>query len=55
MLYCVFKLIGVDVYNEANEKIGNIEELILDKSVTRRPWGRRLSRNGRALRRSCLR
>jgi sporulation protein YlmC with PRC-barrel domain len=26
------KLIGVDVYNEANEKIGNIEELILDKS-----------------------
>jgi sporulation protein YlmC with PRC-barrel domain len=28
----VFKLIGVDVYNEANETIGNIEELILDKS-----------------------
>jgi sporulation protein YlmC with PRC-barrel domain len=26
------KLIGVDVYNEANEKIGDIEELILDKS-----------------------
>jgi sporulation protein YlmC with PRC-barrel domain len=26
------KLIGVDVYNEANEKVGNIEELILDKS-----------------------
>jgi sporulation protein YlmC with PRC-barrel domain len=26
------KLIGVDVYNEANEKIGNIQELILDKS-----------------------
>jgi sporulation protein YlmC with PRC-barrel domain len=26
------KLIGVDVYNAANEKIGDIEELILDKS-----------------------
>jgi sporulation protein YlmC with PRC-barrel domain len=26
------KLIGVDVYNEANEKVGDIEELILDKS-----------------------
>jgi len=26
------KLIGVDVYNEANEKIGDIQELILDKS-----------------------
>jgi sporulation protein YlmC with PRC-barrel domain len=26
------KLVGVDVYNEANEKIGSIEELILDKS-----------------------
>ena len=26
------KLIGVDVYNEANEKVGSIEELILDKS-----------------------
>jgi sporulation protein YlmC with PRC-barrel domain len=26
------KLTGVDVYNEANEKIGDIEELILDKS-----------------------
>jgi sporulation protein YlmC with PRC-barrel domain len=26
------KLIGVDVYNEANEKVGNIEDLILDKS-----------------------
>jgi sporulation protein YlmC with PRC-barrel domain len=25
------KLIGVDVYNEANEKIGDIQELILDK------------------------
>ena len=26
------KLIGVDVYNEANEKIGAIEDLIVDKS-----------------------
>jgi sporulation protein YlmC with PRC-barrel domain len=26
------KLIGVDVYNDANEKIGDIEELIVDKS-----------------------
>jgi sporulation protein YlmC with PRC-barrel domain len=26
------KLLGVDVYNEANEKVGDIEELILDKS-----------------------
>ena len=26
------KLIGVNVYNEANEKIGAIEELIVDKS-----------------------
>src|ERR1700716_479711 len=26
------KLIGVNVYNEANEKIGEIEELIIDKS-----------------------
>jgi sporulation protein YlmC with PRC-barrel domain len=26
------KLIGVNVYNEANEKIGEIEELIVDKS-----------------------
>jgi len=26
------KLIGVDVYNEANEKIGDISEIILDKS-----------------------
>jgi sporulation protein YlmC with PRC-barrel domain len=26
------KLVGVDVYNEANEKVGDIEELILDKS-----------------------
>jgi len=26
------KVVGVDVYNEANEKVGNIEELILDKS-----------------------
>src|SRR5450755_173247 len=26
------KLIGVDVYKEANEKVGDIEELILDKS-----------------------
>jgi sporulation protein YlmC with PRC-barrel domain len=26
------KLVGIDVYNEANEKIGNIEDLILDKS-----------------------
>jgi sporulation protein YlmC with PRC-barrel domain len=26
------KLIGVDVYNEANEKIGAIQELIVDKS-----------------------
>jgi PRC-barrel domain len=26
------KLIGVDVYNGANEKIGDIEELLLDKS-----------------------
>jgi sporulation protein YlmC with PRC-barrel domain len=26
------KLIGVDVYDEANEKVGDIEELILDKS-----------------------
>jgi len=25
-------LIGVNVYNEANEKIGDIEELIVDKS-----------------------
>lgn len=26
------KLIGIDVYNQANEKIGAIEELIVDKS-----------------------
>jgi sporulation protein YlmC with PRC-barrel domain len=26
------KLIGVDVYDEANEKVGDVEELILDKS-----------------------
>ncbi len=26
------KLIGLDVYNDANEKIGNIQDLILDKS-----------------------
>ena len=26
------KLVGVDVYNEANEKIGDISEVILDKS-----------------------
>jgi len=26
------KLVGVDVYNEANEKIGDINEMILDKS-----------------------
>jgi sporulation protein YlmC with PRC-barrel domain len=26
------KLIGVDVYNEANEKIGSVEDLIIDKS-----------------------
>jgi sporulation protein YlmC with PRC-barrel domain len=26
------KLIGIDVYNEANEKIGAIEDLIVDKS-----------------------
>jgi hypothetical protein len=26
------KLIGIDVYNDANEKIGEIEELIIDKS-----------------------
>jgi sporulation protein YlmC with PRC-barrel domain len=26
------KLIGVDVYNDANEKVGDIEELILDRS-----------------------
>jgi sporulation protein YlmC with PRC-barrel domain len=26
------KLIGIDVYNDANEKIGDIEELIVDKS-----------------------
>jgi sporulation protein YlmC with PRC-barrel domain len=26
------KLIGIDVYNETNEKVGNIEDLILDKS-----------------------
>ena len=26
------KIIGVDVYNDANEKIGDIEELIVDKS-----------------------
>lgn len=28
----VVKLIGVDVYNDANEKIGAIEDLIVDKS-----------------------
>jgi sporulation protein YlmC with PRC-barrel domain len=26
------KLIGVDVYDEANEKVGDVEDLILDKS-----------------------
>jgi ribosomal protein L18 len=26
------KLVGVNVYNEANEKIGDINEVILDKS-----------------------
>jgi hypothetical protein len=43
------KLIGVDVYNDANEKIGDIEELIVDKSGkirARRFRRRRLSRNG---------
>ena len=29
----VSKLIGLNVYNEANEKIGDIEELIVDKSA----------------------
>jgi sporulation protein YlmC with PRC-barrel domain len=28
------KLVGVDVYNDANEKIGDISEIILDKSGT---------------------
>ena len=27
----VSKLIGLDVYNEANEKLGDVNELILDK------------------------
>ncbi len=27
------KLIGINIYNEANEKIGDIEELIVDKSA----------------------
>jgi sporulation protein YlmC with PRC-barrel domain len=26
------KLVGIDVYNDANEKIGNINDIILDKS-----------------------
>jgi PRC-barrel domain protein len=43
------KLIGLDVYNDANERLGDIEELIIDKSgkiehVVLGRW--RLSRNG---------
>ena len=37
------KLMGLDVYNEANEKLGDINELILDKNgkVQRRGYRRR--------------
>ena len=51
------KLVGVDVYNEANEKIGDINEIILDKSgkaAERHPGRRRLPGYGRALRRRRL-
>jgi sporulation protein YlmC with PRC-barrel domain len=34
------KLAGTDVYNEANEKIGNINEVILYRSM-QRPDGRK--------------
>jgi len=34
------KLAGVDVYNEANEKIGDINDVILDKSARRRSHSR---------------
>ena len=32
------KLMGLDVYNEANEKLGDINELILDKNGKVMPW-----------------
>jgi ribosomal 30S subunit maturation factor RimM len=32
--WCAPKLVGVNVYNEANEKIGDINEVILDRSGT---------------------
>ena len=45
----VSKLMGLDVYNEANEKLGDVNELILDKdgkvdAVDHRRW--RLPRYG---------
>jgi hypothetical protein len=43
------KLAGVDVYNEANEKIGDINDVILDKSGKAEkghPRRRRISRHG---------
>src|ERR1035441_8565026 len=44
------KLIGVDVYNDANEKIGAIEELIVDKSskVENRSEERRVGKECRS-------
>ena len=32
------KLMGLDVYNEANEKLGDVNELILDKDGKVAPW-----------------
>jgi ribosomal 30S subunit maturation factor RimM len=51
------KLAGVDVYNEANEKIGDINDVILDRSGKGRCHSRcgRRSRLGRALRGGRLR
>ena len=43
------KLVGVNVYNEANEKIGDINDVILDKAGKVEnvvPWRRRLSWHG---------
>ena len=45
------KLIGLNVYNDQNEKLGDINEILLDKSGKvgrRRDRRRRLPRHGRA-------
>jgi ribosomal 30S subunit maturation factor RimM len=51
------KLIGVNVYNEANEKIGDINEVVLDKSgkAANVVLGVGAPRHGRTLCRRCVR